>query len=92
MASKEWNAYVIPNINHQPREELVGYTLVQEVTDSISGNTTERVVGIIIDADAYNVVVYLDPEIEMVNIEQIFIDSITYHDVGGNRNGTTNEE
>ena len=79
MASKEWKAYVIPNINHQTREELVGYTLVQEVTDSISGNTTERVVGIIIDADAYNVVVYLDPEIEVVNIEQIFIDSVNYH-------------
>lgn len=92
MASKEWKTYVIPNINHQPREELVGYTLVQEVTDSISGNTTGRVVGIIIDADAYNVVAYLNPEIEVVNIEQIFIDSIIYHDVGGNRNGTTNEK
>ena len=92
MASKQWNAYVIPNVNQQPREELVGYTLVQGVTDSITGNTTERVVGIIIDADMYNVVVYLDPEIEMKNIEQVFIDSIKYHGVGGDINGTANED
>lgn len=92
MASKEWNAYVIPNVNQQSREELVGYTLVQNVTDSITGNTTERVVGIIIDADMYNVVVYLDPEIEMGNIEQVFIDSIKYHGAGGDINGTANED
>ena len=40
----------------------------------------------------YNVVVYLDPEIEMGNIEQVFIDSIKYHGAGGDINGTANED
>lgn len=79
MVSKRWKSYMVPNNTQQTREELMGYTLIQESLDSFSGNFQEQVVGIIIDANEDFVIVYLDPDIKVDRIEQIVIDSVKYH-------------
>ena len=79
MVSKQWKSYMIPNNTQQTREELMGYTLIQESTDSYTGFVEEQVVGIIIDANEDFVIIYLDPNIRVDSIEQIVIDSVKYH-------------
>ena len=79
MVSKQWKSYMIPNNTQQTREELMGYTLIQESTDSYRGFVEEQVVGIIIDANEDFVIIYLDPNIRVDSIEQIVIDSVKYH-------------
>ena len=75
MASKKWKSYVMPNETKTPREDLVGYTLIQEVKENDSF-VSERVVGIIIDATEDCVVFYLDPEMPMEGIQEVIIESV----------------
>lgn len=78
MESTKWNAYVMPNPTGQTREELVGYTLIQEV------NGEDRVVGIIIDADETKVVFYISQEIKLDNVEEVLIESVKTRKVDAN--------
>ena len=75
MASKKWKSYAMPNETKAPREDLVGYTLIQEVKENDSF-VSERVVGIIIDATEDCVVFYLDPEMPMEGIQEVIIESV----------------
>ena len=75
MASKKWKSYAMPNETKTPREDLVGYTLIQEVKENDSF-VSERVVGIIIDATEDCVVFYLDPEMPMEGIQEVIIESV----------------
>ena len=75
MASKKWKSYAMPNETKIPREDLVGYTLIQEVKENNSF-VSERVVGIIIDATEDCVVFYLDPEMPMEGIQEVIIESV----------------
>ena len=65
----------MPNETKTPREDLVGYTLIQEVKENDSF-VSERVVGIIIDATEDCVVFYLDPEMPMEGIQEVIIESV----------------
>ena len=75
MASRKWKSYAMPNETKTPREDLVGYTLIQEVKENDSF-VSERVVGIIIDATEDCVVFYLDPEMPMEGIQEVIIESV----------------
>ena len=78
MESTKWKADVMSNPTGQTREELVGYTLIQEV------NGEDRVVGIIIDADETKVVFYLSHEIKLDNVEEVLIESVKTRKVDAN--------
>ena len=75
MASKKWKSYAMPNETKTPREDLVGYTLIQEVKENDS-LVSEKVVGIIIDATEDYVVFYLDPEMPFEGIQEVVVESV----------------
>ena len=75
MASKKWKSYAMPNETKTPREDLVGYTLIQEVKENDS-LVSEKVVGIIIDATDNHVVFYLDPEMPFEGIQEVVVESV----------------